>query len=298
MKSKLNAWLAFAAVSVFWGTTFLAIRIGVKTFPPFLMAAFRHSLGGILICIYFLWRGYKLPGRTSLKVYAVNGLLMLVVGNGLVTWAEKYVSSGLTALVCSLTPIWIVFFNSLGGTKEKISWQTILGLGICLAGQFIIFSDNFKEFANPDYTLGIVFIVIANIGWAIGTIYSKNHKTDDHPLFGAGLQMITAGIVLTVAGTVKGEWSGLNPDTESILAVIYLAIFGSIVAFGAYMYALKALPATIVSTYTYINTIIAVALGWLWLDEAINNIMWLAVALTIAGLYLVNNSFQKKQADT
>lgn len=294
MNSKVNAWLAFAAVSIFWGTTFLAIRIGVETFPPFLMAGFRHTLGGVLICAYFLIRGYKLPAPGILKTFAINGFLMLVIGNGLVTWAEKYVNSGLTAIICSVTPIWIVVVNSVSGQKEKITFQAITGLGICLAGQFLIFSNNLKDFANPDYTLGIIFIVIANIAWAIGTVYAKSRETTVHALFGAGLQMIPSGIMLTAIGTAAGEWSNINPGAESVLAVVYLAIFGSIVAFGAYMYALKELPATIVSTYTYINTIIAVGLGWLWLNEPVNTEIWLAVFLTIAGLYLVKKNFSKK----
>src|SRR5436190_12140253 len=118
---KLFAWLAFAAVSVFWGTTFFAIRIGVASFPPVLMAGFRHSAGGILICTYFLLKGTRLPSLKELKVFAVNGILMLTLGNGLVTWAELYVSSGLAALICALTPIWIVILNSFTGVREKIT---------------------------------------------------------------------------------------------------------------------------------------------------------------------------------
>lgn len=287
---KLFAWLAFALVAFFWGTTFFAIRVGVQSFPPMLLAGFRHSIGGILICSYFLLRGYKIPPLKQLKVFAINGFLMLVLGNGLVTWAEIYVSSGLAALICSLTPIWIVMLNTFSGKKEKVTTQVIIGLSICLAGQLLIFNDNIKDFANPNYTLGIVFILIANLAWAMGTVYSKNNKSDVHPLFGAGLQMIVGGTILDIIGTYRGEWQQLNPNADAIWALIYLIVFGSIVAYGAYMYVLQKLPATIVSTYAYINTIVAVILGWLWLNEKLNLVLGIAVLMTIGGVWLVNRS--------
>jgi len=287
---KLFAWSAFAAVSVFWGTTFFAIRIGVTSFPPMLMAGFRHCIGGILICSYFLLKGYRFPPLNEFKVFAINGFLMLTIGNGLVTWAELYVSSGLAALICALTPVWIVLLNSFTGVKEKITAKILIGFLICLAGQFLIFNDNLKDFANPNYALGIVAILLANLSWAAGTLYSKNQKTETHPFFGAGIQMLAGGFVLDVIGTLKGEWSEMHPSTESIFAMLYLVFFGSIVAFGAYMYVLKKLPTTIVSTYAYINTLVAVLLGWLLLNEKLNFIMAIAILLTISGVWMVNKA--------
>lgn len=290
---NFNAWLAYAAVAIFWGTTFFAIRVGVETFPPFLMAGFRHSIGGILICLYFYLKGYKLPPKKDLKVFAINGLLMLAFGNGLVTWAEQYVNSGLAALICSLTPIWIIAVNSVSGQKEKLNYIIGLGILLCLFGQFLLFKDNIKDFADPNYAIGIVSILIANIAWAVGTVYSKNHRSDTNPLFGAGLQMVCGGIILDLVGTARGEWSNLHPSSEAVWALVYLILFGSIIAYGAYMYVLKLLPATIISTYAYINTVVAVFLGWLWLNEPLNMLVWTAVVLTIAGVYLVNKSYSK-----
>jgi len=297
MKKKINlfAWLAYATVAIFWGTTFLAIRIGVETFPPLLLAGFRHSIGGILICAYFLLKGYKLPASKDLKVFAINGFLMLALGNGLVTWSEQYVSSGLAALICSLTPVWIIAVNAIGGKKEKINLTIVAGILLCLFGQFLIFKDNLKDFSDPNYTAGIVFILVANIAWAVGTIYSKNQKTGTNPVFGAGLQMIFGGIILDLVGTAKGEWSYFHPSSEAIWALVYLIVFGSIIAYGAYMYVLKQLPATIISTYAYINTVVAVFLGWFWLDEPLNGLIWTAVLLTIVGVYLVNRSFNNSK---
>lgn len=290
---KWFAWLAFGAVSLFWGTTFFAIRVGVASFPPFLMAGFRHTIGGILICSYFLLRGYSLPDRKALKTFFVNGFLMLVIGNGLVTWAEIYVSSGLAALICALTPLWIVLINSFSGKRENVSGLVWLGFLVCLVGQFLIFQDNLKDFANPNYTLGIICIIIANMAWAIGTVYSKNHQTQTHPLFGAGLQMISGGIVLDIIGTMQGEWQALNPEPVAVWMLAYLIVFGSLVAYGSYIYVLKKLPAAIVSTYAFINTLVAIFIGWLWLNETINLVVCISVLLTLGGLWLINYAFNK-----
>jgi drug/metabolite transporter (DMT)-like permease len=291
----MYAWAAFAAVAVFWGTTFLAIRIGVQTFPPFIMAGFRHTIGGILICGYFLLRGYKIPPVKDLKVFFVNGVLMLTLGNGLVSWAELYISSGLAALICSLTPVWLILINSVGKSREVINFKTILGLALCLGAQFFIFRRNVAELSNPDYLLGIVAIVFANFAWALGSIYSKNHQGRVNALFAAGLQMIAGGTVLNILAAFRGEWVNLHPSAEANWALAYLVVFGSIIAYGSYTYVLKKLPAAIVSTYAYLNTIVAVILGWLWLDEELSMQMIVAVALTIGGCWLINRSMQKAQ---
>ncbi|MFN5025725.1 MAG: EamA family transporter [Bacteroidota bacterium] len=285
--------MAFAAVSIFWGTTFFAIRIGVESFPPFLMAAFRHSIGGILICSYFLLRGYSIPAWPSLKVFAINGFLMLVIGNGLVTWAEMYVSSGLAAIICSLTPIWIVGFNSFTKGKELLNTKIVTGFVLCLLAQLLIFKNSMDEFSNANYTMGIVFVLIANIAWALGSVYSKNHHTETHPLFGAGLQMISGGVTLHIIGASMGEWQHFSPNGEALWALAYLIVFGSILAYGCYMYILKNMPATIVSTYAYINTVVAVVMGWLWLNEQLTMEMFAGVLVTLSGLWLVNKGMNK-----
>jgi drug/metabolite transporter (DMT)-like permease len=295
MNANVKAWLAYGGVAFFWGTTFLAIRIGVQSFPPFIMAGMRHSIGGLIICTFFLLKGYQLPSWSQFKVYVINGILMLVIGNGLVTWAEMHISSGLAALICALTPLSIIGVNALfGANKEPLKPLAWIGIGACLVAQFIIFRDNLSELANPDYVLGIVFILIAILGWGGGSIYSKNKNTGLNPFYGAGLQMLSAGAMLLIFGSLMGEWQNFKPTQEGINAVVYLVIFGSLVGYGSYMYVLKALPATIVSTYAYINTIVAVILGWLWLDEKLNLSIAIAVILTIAGVWLVNKSFTKK----
>lgn len=291
-----KAWLAFASVAFFWGTTFLAIRIGVQTMPPFLMAGSRHFFAGILICTYFLLKGHSLPTWHQLKVCATGGLLMLVIGNGLVTWAEMYISSGLAALICALTPLSIIFMNKLFGTnKEPLGKQAWIGIGLCLLAQVFIFKDQLNELANPQYLMGVIFILLAIVGWGLGSVYNRDKNTGLPPLYGAGLQMLTAGFLLYILGTLKGEWPQFNPNITGWQSLVYLITIGSVVGYGSYMYVLKQLPATIVSTYAYINTIVAVLLGWLFAHEKLNLPIAIAVVLTIAGVWLVNKSFAKNK---
>jgi drug/metabolite transporter (DMT)-like permease len=292
-QSSINAWAAYLAVAIFWGTTFLAIRIGVQSMPPFLMAGMRHFIAGIIICSYFLLRGYTLPTLAQLKVCIIQGVLLLVLGNGLVSWAELYITSGLTALICALSPLMIIGANTLMGKKEKLTIQVVLGILFCLLAQFLIFKNNIADFSNPNYILGIVFLLIAIASWGFGSVYIKHNPTGLHPLFGASFQMLSGGFILLVFGSSIGEWATFHPNEAGMYSVLYLIVFGSIVGYGSYMYILKHLPATIVSTYAYVNTIVAVALGWLWLGETVNGIIWVAVLFTITGIYLVNTSFQK-----
>ncbi|MCF8426674.1 MAG: EamA family transporter [Bacteroidia bacterium] len=283
-------WAAFVAVSLFWGTTFLAISIGVKTFPPLLMAAFRHTSAGIILVSFFLIKGYKLPDFKALKTFGFNGVLMLAGGNGIISWGMQYVGSGLTALICALTPVWIVVINRLSGSKEKVHPLAVLGFAICLVGQVVLFKDKIKLFEDPMFFWGIIAVVASNFFWSLGTIYSKNHKTNENPLFASGLQMIPGGILLFLAAFIRGEMHDVHPAPEAISALIYLVLFGSILAYGSYMYVLKKLPATIVSTYAYINTLVAIILGWFWLHEALDTSTMISVVLTIIGVFLVSRN--------
>jgi drug/metabolite transporter (DMT)-like permease len=288
--SLLFPWLAFAAVSIFWGTTFLAISIGVKTFPPLLMAAFRHTIAGIILLSYFLIRGYKIPSFSSLKTFGFNGILMLAGGNGIISWGMQYVGSGLTALICALTPVWIVIINRVSGNQERLHPLAVIGFITCLIGQFFLFKDKVALFEDEMFVWGVLAVVLSNFLWALGTVYSKNHQTQIHPLFASGWQMIPGGLLLFILAFFRGEMHAFKPAPEAINALIYLILFGSILAYGSYMYVIKKLPATIVSTYAYINTMVAIILGWFWLHEGLDFSTIIAMALTILGVYLVSKN--------
>jgi drug/metabolite transporter (DMT)-like permease len=293
VNKNLIPWLAFFAVSIFWGTTYLATRIGVQTFPPFMMAAIRQGLAGFCLLLYFLVKGYAMPSKTDLKSFFFTGIVMLAGGNGIITWGMQYVDSGLTSLICALTPVWIVLFNLILGKKEQINGLTILGFLICLIGQVLIFSNRLSVHQSEHFWTGIVAIVLSNLLWAIGTVYSKHHISKVHPLFSSGFQMFAAAIILVFCSILLGETNqSIVLTQEAVLSIAYLVVFGSWIAFGSYMYVLKKLPASIVSTYAYINTAVGLLLGWYWLNEPMNIQTIFALLLTVLGVYLVSKSTQ------
>ena len=292
--SLFKAYVAFACVAFFWGTTYLAIRVGVKTVPPMYLAGLRQLIAGLILCLPFFIKRSALPTKAELKRSIISGILMIVVGNGLVTWAEKYITSGLAAMLCSFTPFWVVGINRMTGKEESISKKIFLGMCLGLIGIIVIFYDNLKEFGEPAYLLGIIGILIANAGWGAGTVYIKKKPTSLNPLYAAGLQLTSAGIILTVLSFIFEKDQTLNFETDALLSLLYLIIFGSVVAYGAYLYALAKLPSHLVSMYAYINPVVAVLLGWLMLDEVINLQMMFAFTLILLSVYLVNKQQQKE----
>lgn len=290
---NFKAYLAFVAVAIFWGTTFLAIRIGITKegnyqFPPFLLAAFRHCIAGAIICGYFIfYKKQPLPSLQQFKQFSLNGTLMLVGGNGIISWGMQWVDSGLAALLSAITPLWIVIINLAMGSSEKVTKTMWLGFIICLIAQYLIFYDKINMFSNPNYMWGLIAVIVSNICWALGTVFSKSNKSDLPVIYNAGLQMIPGGVILFILSTLQGDWQRFNPSNNSIIALVYLVLFGSLLAYGSFMYILQKLPATLVSTYAYFNTIVAVILGYLFLNETINLKVIVAMLLTILGVWLV-----------
>lgn len=292
--SLFKAYIAFACVAFFWGTTYLVIRVGVRTVPPMFLAGLRQLIAGIILCLPFVLKRAALPTKVEIKRSVISGILMIVVGNGLVTWAEKYITSGLAAMLCSFTPFWVVGINRLTGKEDRISRKVFLAMCLGVIGILVIFYDNLSEFTERAYLLGIIGILIANAGWGAGTVYIKKKPTTLNPLYAAGLQLTFAGIILTVLSFIFEKNQTLNFETDALLSLLYLIIFGSVVAYGAYLYALAKLPSHLVSMYAYINPVVAVLLGWIMLNEVINLQMMFAFALILLSVYLVNKQQQKE----
>ena len=294
-----GAYIAFALVSFFWGTTYLGIRIGVETIPPFWLAGLRQTSAGLLIIVYGLIIGFRFPAWKEYRKTIIPALLMIATGNGLVTWAEQHINSGLTAILCSMNPVWVMLISFVFLRNEALHWKAITGILLGFVGILVIFSNSLTDFTNPGYLLGIVGIILANIGWAAGTVYVSKVNTSIPPVFAAGWQMFTAGIVLLGISLICEKPFETHYTLEGLGALLYLTLFGSIVAYGAFLYMLKHLTPTIASAYAYINTVVAVLLGWLWLKEQITSNMALGTVITIYGIYLVNSGKNKtKKAET
>jgi drug/metabolite transporter (DMT)-like permease len=283
------AYLAWITVCIVWGTTYLAIRVALETVPVFLLAGIRWFVAGVVLAGVLVAAGRRLPERALWGPLFLLGFLMNVLGNGFVVWGEQYVPSGLTAVVIATVPFWSVGIEALLPHGEKFSLRALVGLLIGFGGIIVL--------VWPDLTVGgaggrafvggVIGIQIACVAWAAGTSYTKRHKVGEDPFATSAVQMIFSGITLLSLATVAGEWSALTFTTRSFAALAYLTIVGSLVAYTAYMYAIKHLPIATVSLYAYINPVIAVVLGALLLAEPLSPRIFLAAGLVLAGMYIV-----------
>ncbi len=298
MSDVKKAWLAFASVSLFWGTTYLAIRIGVESFPTFLFAGARHFIAGIIILSYFLLKKYPLPTLAQFRHITIMAILMLGFGNGLYVWAEKFVSSSVAAIISTTTPFVIFFFSWLM-LSEKPNWIVFIGISLGFSGQLGNIYEHITELQDANYKAGIIAMFVAVIAWAFGTVLNKRVKIKMHALYFTGWQMLISGFAFLPFAFYKGEFGQLGAvEPKAWIAFMYLIVFGSIIAYGSFMYVLQKLPATIVSMHTYVNTIVAVLLGWAVLNERLN--WWIASStlLTLTGVYFVNRGMQKAKKAT
>lgn len=281
--------LAFAAVYVLWGSTYLAIRFGVETLPPFLMAGLRHLTAGALLYGWMRLRGTPRPEPRHWRSAALIGGLLLLGGNGLVTWAEQRVPSGLAALVVASVPIWMTVLDGLQ-RRERPHGVVVLGLALGLGGiAFLVAPGRFAGGSHVD-PLGAAALLTAALLWAIGSLQSRRVALPASTLLATAMEMIAGGaILLAVAGATR-EWSGFSlaaVSTKSWLALGYLIVAGSLLGFSAYIFLLGATTPARVSTYAYVNPVVAVFLGWLFAGEAVTPRTILATLVIVAAVALI-----------
>jgi drug/metabolite transporter (DMT)-like permease len=269
------------------------MRVGVQHFPPFLFAVVRQlAAGGLLIAFLLIARKTKLPSLKDVWYQSVAGFFMITLGNGLVAWAEVHIPSGIAAVICSLEPIMVILISLAVNTGERPNIPIIVGALLGFAGISMIFGEDLNQFSHTGYMLGIIATFIAIIAWAGGSIWLKYRRTHTDLFMNVAIQMVSGGIWLIPFSLAFDDLSAVTWTSAVALPMVYLVLFGSIIAFSCYLYALRHLPITIVSLYAYVNPIIAVILGWLILDEKLNATMGIAIALTIAGIYIVNRGHQ------
>lgn len=295
MNSKNNyiAYAALAAVCLIWGTTYLALRIAVLHFPPFLFTAIRQTTAGLVLLAFMFTVGKAAwPTREHFIRQAIGGFFMLSLGNGLVAYAEMEIPSGVAAIICSLTPMMLILINLFSSTEEKPNVPIIIGMILGLVGIVMIFGEHVAEFSNTKYIIGILLTFGAVVAWAGGSVWIKKKNTDSNPFVNAGLQMLFGGIWCFPLSFAFDDLTNVTWSSEAAWSLVYLIIFGSLIAYGSYSYALRKLPMTIVSMYSYINPLVAVLLGWIVLNEKLNAQIIIAFLLTVAGIYIVNRGYQ------
>lgn len=277
-------------VAIVWGTTFLGIKIGVETVPPWFVAGLRQFLAAlILLPILLFKKELKWIGWKNLSIQLTLSTLMLIGANGLTTVAEKDLTSSLTSLISALSPVFI-FIGSMIIGMEKFTFRTLIGLLMGLFGVVFIFWDGINDLANPDYRNGLLILLLAILCWGGGTIYTKKlHSKNNNLFLNLFYQFAFAGIVqLVFAFLFSDKIDVASWSAKSISAIVYLAIFGSVTAFFAYHYLLKTLLPTQVSILSYVNTIISIFLSWLILGETISAKFILATAFIISGVFVIN----------
>ena len=284
---------AFAAVYVIWGSTYLGISIAIETIPPLLMAGVRFLTAGALLFGVLRLRGVPAPRGVQWRSALIVGALLLLAGNGGVTWAEQRVSSSLTALLIATVPLWMIVLDWLrpGGSRPKPA--VFIGLAAGFAGVALIVLSRDRAGHSAVDPLGVAALMFATLCWAVGSVWSKYLPQAPHPLMSVAAQMLWGGGLMLACGLARGEAAGFHPDAvsaASLLALTYLVFIGALVGFTAYVWLLRVSTPARVSTYAYVNPIIAVLLGHFLAHEPISGSLLVAGGLIIGAVILITTS--------
>ncbi|MDI6770823.1 MAG: drug/metabolite exporter YedA [Anaerolineales bacterium] len=294
---KLRIWIALLAIYIIWGSTYLAIRYAVESIPPFLMAGTRFLIAGILLYTWRRLAGDPAPTARQWRSTAIIGLLLLLGGNGLVSWAEQTVPSGIAALLIGTIPLWMVLTESIrrGGVKPGLS--AVIGLIIGFGGILVLIWPLLMGTSDHINPLGVVALLFAAFSWAVGSVYSKSAELPPSSLMTTAAEMLTGGLGLYFIGALLGEWKMLDFATitsRSWLGLAYLTVLGSLVGFVAYAWLLRHAPISLVATYAYVNPLVAILLGSLLAQELFSARILIAALIIIGSVVLINYSRQAK----
>ncbi len=301
MKSKI--WLALLALYIVWGSTYLGIKVAIETIPPFFHASIRFLVSGIILVVWQRSAGQALPTRRQWGSVAIIGTLLLLGGNGLVSWAEQFIPSGIAALIIGSMPMFLVVAEALRPKGVKPTWRAIIGLLIGFAGIFILVGP--AEISGSSTKLnpfGVIALLGACVTWASGSIYSKTADLPKSSLMNTGAQMLMGSVSLLIVSLLTGElhgWDITAVSSRSIYGLTYLILIGSLVGFASYGWLLQNAPISLVATYAYVNPIVAVFLGnWIG-DEPLEPRIWIAAAIIIGSVIFINTGSKpqvKKEA--
>lgn len=285
---KIKIFIAFGAIYIIWGTTYLAIRFAIETIPPFLMMGFRFLSAGAVLYSWARIRGQSNPRLKQWRTAAVVGTLLFLGGHGALVWSEQVLPSGIAALIVATAPIWMILLSYFRNPVGKIGGRVILGLTFGFFGM-ILLVEPAKLFGGQSVDFaGAAVLLLGSVSWSFGSVYSKYANLPKSPLLVSGMTMICGGSVLVLIGLLTGEANSLaSASNLSLVSLFYLVLFGSIIAFTAYMWLLKTVSPDRVSTYAFVNPIIAVFVGWFGGGELLSPKIIIAAILMIAGVVAI-----------
>ncbi|HLO90541.1 MAG TPA: EamA family transporter [Lentimicrobium sp.] len=295
---KLKTILAFAAIYVIWGSTYLATRYAVETIPPLLMIGIRSLSAGIILYSISRFKSKEEIKRESILPLLTIGAMFFLVGHGLMAWAQQYVPSGMAAVIVSAEPLWIIGIEWFFLKDIRVKRWGVLGLLLGFSGIVYLIALTSGNAQSDNNLLSPALIVVCTLSWGGGAVYSRVANVPKSPVLSSGLELIFGGILVLIASLIVGEPSEFHYSQvteKSFLGLLYLIIFGSVIAFSAYIWLLGNTSATRVSTHTYINPLIAVFLGWLFAGEKITSALLIATMIIIVSVYLVLHDQYKER---
>ena len=295
-KLSLRAILAFLAVYLFWGGTYVAIKLGLDSFPPMILAGIRHTTAGIIMLSVALVRKDAFPKPKEALSSVLIGLMMLLIGNGLVTLSEKTVPSSIVSLVIGAVPLWIILINWAFGDKKRPTLFHLIGVFLGLLGIALLVFQSQQGTAKLD-PFGLILVLIAATSWAGGSLFSRHASIPKSAYMNLSIQMLSGGLSLLILASVRNEWAQFDISAVSVnawMSLVYLIFFGSIIAYSAYLWLLKHVDPTWVSTYAFVNPIVAVFLGWLLANERLSLNTMIASMIIVISIFFMTFTFKRK----
>jgi drug/metabolite transporter (DMT)-like permease len=295
---RTRIWLALVTLYIVWGSTYLAIRFAVETIPPFLMAGFRFLISGAILYAVRKWAGDPNPTPRQWRSAAIVGLLLLLGGNGLVSWAEQHIASGIAALMVASIPLWMVLLDALRPGGNRPDTRVVVGLLVGFGGIALLVGSAYG--ISPEDGLdfiGLGVLLLAALLWSVGSLYGRDADMPQSSLMGTAMEMLAGSAGLFVVGTIAGEWPQLRLEDvsrNSWLGLSYLVVFGSLVGFVSYSWLLRNAPISLVSTYAYVNPVVAIFLGAWLASERLTLPIILSALIIIGSVVIVNTSRQNR----
>jgi len=291
---KARAWVALIAIYIVWGSTYLAIRFAIETIPPFISAGIRFLVSGAILYAWRRLSGDPAPKKVEWRSASIIGLLLLLGGNGMLVWAEQRIPSGIASLVIATAPLWMVLIDSLRPNGARANWLTWLGVLVGFVGIALLANPWQVHTTSPALDpLGMGVLIFAAFSWSIGSLYSRKAPLPTSPILGTGMEMLVGSLSLFAFGTIFGEWSQFHLadiSLRSLGGLAYLIVFGSGIGFVAYTWLLRNAPTPLVSTYAYVNPVVAILLGSVIANESLEAIDMVSALIILGGVVLITTA--------